>query len=133
MHFVLGSLVIIAFSSSSKPPLFFNFLTRLLTAFSDHFSSLSASPFFQPNNFFTMGGVNWSMEVTAASEDWQCCSMTDSMGGGDDERGEDVIVISFFPFNSIEKPYRAGVSSHFSFFSKHGGRKIREIPRIGES
>ena len=68
-----------------------------------------------------MGGVNWSMEVTAASEDWQCCSMTDSMGGGDDERGEDVIVI-FFNFQLDRNPIELKFP-HISVFSKPDARK----------
>ena len=41
MHFVLALWEVTAFSSSSKPPLFLSFLTRLFTAFSLHFSSPS--------------------------------------------------------------------------------------------
>uniref|UniRef100_A0A0L8GC60 Uncharacterized protein n=1 Tax=Octopus bimaculoides TaxID=37653 RepID=A0A0L8GC60_OCTBM len=44
------------------PPHFFSFLTRLFTAFSDHLSSFSDSPFFQPNKRFTIGGVNGDNE-----------------------------------------------------------------------
>ena len=51
MHFVLADWEVMAFSNSSKPPLFLSFLTRLLTAFSLHFSS--PSPRFQPSNRFT--------------------------------------------------------------------------------
>ena len=58
IHFVFKSWVVIAFSNSSTPPLFFNFFTRLLTAFSDHLSSFSMSPFFQPKRRLTIGGVN---------------------------------------------------------------------------
>lgn len=42
--------------SSMAPFRFFNFLTKLSTAFSAHFSS--SSPCFQPSNFFTAGLVN---------------------------------------------------------------------------
>ncbi|TNN86946.1 hypothetical protein EYF80_002701 [Liparis tanakae] len=46
-----------AFSNSSNCPVFFNFFTRLLTAFSHHFSSCPfCSPFFQPRSLFTIGG-----------------------------------------------------------------------------
>jgi len=51
IHLVLALCEETAFSSSSKPPLFLSFLTRLLTAFSLHFSS--PSPLFQPSNRFT--------------------------------------------------------------------------------
>lgn len=59
-HLVYGFCVEIAFSSSSSALDFFNFFTRLLTAFSDHFPSIDESslPFFQANNRFTIGGVN---------------------------------------------------------------------------
>lgn len=59
-HLVYGFCVEIAFSSSSSALVFFNFFTRLLTAFSDHFPSIDESslPFFQANNRFTIGGVN---------------------------------------------------------------------------
>lgn len=70
---VLQFCVVIAFSSSSSWPVFFNFFTKLFTAFSHHFSSwpfCSPPPappgplvdFFQPNNLFTTGGVNGKME-----------------------------------------------------------------------
>ena len=55
-HFVWMSWDEIAFSSSSNPPVFFSFFTRLFTAFSDHRSSVSS--FFHPSNRFTIGGVN---------------------------------------------------------------------------
>lgn len=58
MHFVDVSCVLIAFFSSSKPPVFFSFFTKLLTAFSDHLSTSELSPFFHPNKVFTIGGVN---------------------------------------------------------------------------
>lgn len=62
MHLVLQLCVVMAFSSSSRPVDFFNFLTRLLTAFSLHLSSPSA--FFQPNNRLTIGGLKLdSIEV----------------------------------------------------------------------
>lgn len=59
-HLVWLFCVEIAFSSSSKAPLFFNFFTRLLTAFSDHFPSIddSSLPFFHASKRFTTGGVN---------------------------------------------------------------------------
>lgn len=58
-----------AFSSSSNRPVFFSFFTKLLTAFSHHFSSCPfCSPppappdppadFFHPSSLFTTGGVN---------------------------------------------------------------------------
>lgn len=56
-HFVLWFCDEIALSSSSKAPDFFNFFTKLFTAFSHHLSSASV-PFFHPNNRFTTGGVN---------------------------------------------------------------------------
>jgi len=71
MHFVFESCVVIAFSRSSKPPLFFSFFTKLLTAFSDHFSSLSLLSFFQPSNRFTIGGVNASIDVVIFSANTQ--------------------------------------------------------------
>lgn len=56
--------VVMAFSSSSNCPVFFNFFTRLLTAFSHHFSSCPFnSPFFQPRSLFTIGGVNGNMDI----------------------------------------------------------------------
>lgn len=72
-HFVLQFCVVIAFSSSSSWPVFFSFFTKLLTAFSHHFSSCPfCSPppappgplvdFFQPRSLFTTGGVNGKME-----------------------------------------------------------------------
>lgn len=62
MHLVLQLCVVMAFSSSSRPVDFFNFLTKLLTAFSLHLSSPSA--FFQPNNRLTIGGLKLdSIEV----------------------------------------------------------------------
>lgn len=63
-HLVLLFWVEIAFSSSSRAPDFFNFLTKLLTAFSDHLSSAMDEPsghFFQPNRRFTTGGVKGNM------------------------------------------------------------------------
>ena len=56
-HFVLWFCEEMARSSSSKAPDFFNFLTKLFTAFSHHLSSASV-PFFHPNKRFTTGGVN---------------------------------------------------------------------------
>lgn len=61
MHLVLGSWLEIDFSSSSNPPVFLSFLTKLLTAFSLHLSS--PSPFFQPRRRFTTGSVNGRMDV----------------------------------------------------------------------
>ena len=61
MHLVFESPVVTAFSNSSRPPVFLSFLTKLLTAFSDHLSSFS-SPFLQAKSRFTIGGVkgeNW--------------------------------------------------------------------------
>lgn len=66
MHFVLGSWVDRAFVNSSNPPVFFSFLTRLFTAFSDHLSSLSCSPFFHANKRLTIGGVKGEIEVIFA-------------------------------------------------------------------
>lgn len=72
-HLVLQFCVVMAFSSSSSWPVFFSFFTRLLTAFSHHFSSwpfCSPPPappepladFFQPSRRFTTGGVNGKMD-----------------------------------------------------------------------
>ena len=72
-HLVLQFCVVMAFSSSSSWPVFFNFFTRLFTAFSHHFSSCPfCSPppappgpladFFQPSSLLTTGGVNGRME-----------------------------------------------------------------------
>lgn len=72
-HLVLQFCVVIAFSSSSSWAVFFNFFTRLFTAFSHHFSSWPfCSPlpaplwpvvvFFHPSSLFTTGGVNGKME-----------------------------------------------------------------------
>lgn len=67
MHLVLQFCVVMAFSSSSRPADFFNFLTKLLTAFSLHLSSLSA--FFQPSNRLTIGGLKLgSIEVIICPE-----------------------------------------------------------------
>lgn len=64
MHFVLTFCVVMAFSNSSSCPVFFNFFTRLFTAFSHHFSSCPfCSPFFQPRSLFTIGGVNGNMDI----------------------------------------------------------------------
>ena len=68
MHFVCGSCVEMAFSSSSSPPVFLSFFTRLFTAFSDHLSSVSS--FFQPNKRLTIGGVNVRREVILAPSGW---------------------------------------------------------------
>ena len=57
MHLVDVSCVLIAFFSSSSPPVFFNFFTKLFTAFSDHLSTSELSPFFHPSKVFTIGGV----------------------------------------------------------------------------
>jgi hypothetical protein len=64
MHLVLGSWLAMAFSSSSRPPDFLSFLTRLRTAFSLHLSS--HSPFFQPRSRFTIGGENGSIDDISA-------------------------------------------------------------------
>lgn len=56
-HFVFWFWDEMARSSSSNAPDFFNFFTKLFTAFSHHLSSASL-PFFQPNKRFTTGGVN---------------------------------------------------------------------------
>lgn len=61
IHLVLGSWLETDFSSSSKPPVFLSFLTKLLTAFSLHLSSPSA--FFQPRRRFTTGSVKGRMDV----------------------------------------------------------------------
>lgn len=72
-HLVLQFCVVMAFSSSSSWAVFFNFFTRLFTAFSHHFSSWPfCSPlpaplgpvvvFFHPSSLFTTGGVNGKME-----------------------------------------------------------------------
>ena len=58
IHLVLESPVVTAFSNSSRPPVFLSFLTKLLTAFSDHLSSFSLSPFLQAKSRLTIGGVN---------------------------------------------------------------------------
>lgn len=64
IHLVLTFWVVMAFSSSSSCPVFFSFFTRLLTAFSHHFSSCPfCSPFFQPSNLFTIGGVNGKIDM----------------------------------------------------------------------
>lgn len=79
MHFVWTFCVVMAFSNSSNCPVFFNFFTRLLTAFSHHFSSCPfCSPppappgplddFFQPSSLFTTGGVNGKMEDILAGQ-----------------------------------------------------------------
>lgn len=62
-HLVYGFCVDIAFSNSSSALDFFNFFTKLLTAFSDHFPSIDESsfPFFHANNRFTIGGVKGSI------------------------------------------------------------------------
>lgn len=62
-HLVYGFCVDIAFSSSSSALDFFNFFTKLLTAFSDHLPSIDESsfPFFHANKRFTIGGVNGSI------------------------------------------------------------------------
>ena len=52
---------VIAFSSSSNPPVFFSFFTKLLTAFSAQRSS--SLPTFQPSRRLTIGGVKFSNEV----------------------------------------------------------------------
>lgn len=78
-HLVLQFCVVIAFSSSSSCPVFFNFFTKLFTAFSHHFSSCPfCSPppappgplvdFFQPSSLFTTGGVNGKMEDILAGQ-----------------------------------------------------------------
>lgn len=67
MHLVLQLCVVMAFSSSSRPADFLSFLTRLLTAFSLHLSSLSA--FFQPSSRLTIGGLKLgSIEVIICPE-----------------------------------------------------------------
>lgn len=64
IHLVLAFWVVMAFSSSSSCPVFFSFFTRLLTAFSHHFSSwLFCSPFFHPKSLFTMGGVKGKIDI----------------------------------------------------------------------
>lgn len=65
-HLVYGFCVDIAFSNSSSALDFFNFFTKLLTAFSDHLPSIDESsfPFFHANKRFTIGGVNGSIFET---------------------------------------------------------------------
>lgn len=64
MHFVLIFWVVMAFSSSSSCPVFFSFFTRLLTAFSHHFSSWPfCSPFFHPKSRLTIGGVKGKIDI----------------------------------------------------------------------
>ena len=70
MHFVLESCCVTAFSSSSRPPVLFSFLTKLFTAFSDHLSSLSASPFFKLRSLFTIGGVKGEKVVMVAPQSY---------------------------------------------------------------
>lgn len=66
MHLVLMFCVVMAFSSSSSCPVFLSFFTRLLTAFSHHFSSWPfCSPFFQPSSRLTMGGVNGRIDISS--------------------------------------------------------------------
>lgn len=68
MHLVLIFWVVMAFSNSSSCPVFFNFFTRLFTAFSHHFSSCPfCSPFFQPRSLFTIGGVKGSIDIFSKS------------------------------------------------------------------
>lgn len=65
MHLVLIFWVVMAFSNSSSCPVFFSFFTRLLTAFSHHFSSWPfCSPFFQPKSLLTMGGVKGKIDIS---------------------------------------------------------------------
>jgi len=73
IHLVLESCVVMAFSSSSKVLFFFNFLTKDLTAFSDHFSSCSflGSPLRQPSRRFTIGGVKGNMELMPLPRDYE--------------------------------------------------------------
>jgi len=67
IHLVLQLCVVMAFSSSSRPADFFSFLTKLLTAFSLHLSSLSA--FFQPSSRLTIGGLKLgNIEVIICAE-----------------------------------------------------------------
>lgn len=63
IHLVYGFCVEIAFSNSSNALDFFNFFTKLLTAFSDHLPSIDESsfPFFHANKRLTIGGVNGNM------------------------------------------------------------------------
>lgn len=58
---VFGSSVVTAVSSSSRPPDFLSFFTRLLTAFSLHLSS--PSPFLKLSSLFTTGGVKGNMDI----------------------------------------------------------------------
>ena len=68
IHLVFWSWLVMAFSNSSSPPPFFSFFTKLLTAFSDHLSSFSFSPFFQPRSLLTTGGVKGIKEVIFLSD-----------------------------------------------------------------
>lgn len=61
MQRVFGSSVVTAVSSSSRPPDFLSFFTRLLTAFSLHLSS--PSPFLKLSSLFTTGGVKGNMDI----------------------------------------------------------------------
>lgn len=68
MHLVFTFCVVMAFSSSSNCPVFLSFFTKLLTAFSHHFSSCPfCSPFFQPSRRFTIGGVKGRMDDMAGT------------------------------------------------------------------
>jgi len=63
MHFVLESWLMIALSSSSKPPIFFSLFTRLLTAFSGQILSfLSSPPFLSSSNRLTTDGDVWNID-----------------------------------------------------------------------
>lgn len=74
IHFVLIFCVVMAFSNSSSCPVFFNFFTRLFTAFSHHFSSCPfCSPFFQPKSLFTMGGVKGRIDILRSVKSFQYC------------------------------------------------------------
>jgi len=69
MHLVFESWVVSAFSSSSKPPIFFSFFTRLFTAFSGQILSDLSSPFFRSRRRLITGADGWK---TAGSIDMFC-------------------------------------------------------------
>ena len=62
MHFVLESWVVSAFSSSSKPPIFFSFFTKLFTAFSGHILSDLPSLFFRSRRRLITGADGWKTD-----------------------------------------------------------------------
>ena len=61
-HLVLVSWVVSAFSSSSKPPIFFSFFTRLFTAFSGQILSFLSSLFFRSRRRLITGADEWKTD-----------------------------------------------------------------------